>query len=346
MTDWTRGMEQTYEFWLVNRDSWSDTEQLRSVVSATVVRDANEETLGHAMLEMSDMIGEEYVRIYLVADGKRECLGTFLVQTPGSSFDGKAETVSVDCYTPLLELSSDMPPFGYYISAESNIADTIYNIVCAHAHAPMIYAPDAKVLYEPFVADPTETWLSFASALASRLNSEIALDALGRIYLSPLRDTPSMQPTYTFTDDNSSILLPDISDDNDLYGIPNVCEVIYSTKNSVIIGRAVNDDPSSPISTVSRGRKVLYRETNPQIENPTQETVDAYALQSLRNRSVREHIITFSHGYCGVKLGDCVRLRYRRAGLDAKARITSQSIECSTGCIVTATAIYTEAMWA
>lgn len=344
MTDWTRTMVQSYEFWLVNRDSWADSEQLHNITSATVVRDVSEETLGHAMLNTSAMLGEEYVRIYLVADGVRECLGTYLVQTPKSSFDGKVETVSIDCYSPLLELSGDMPPFGFYVAEGANIATTIYNLVSEYAHAPMVYTPADKVLAEPFVADPTETWLSFLSALAARLNMEFALEPTGRIYLSPMRDTASMQPTYTFTDDNSSILLPDLSDDNDLYGIPNVCEVIYSTKSSVMVGRAVNADPSSPISTVSRGRRVLYRDTSPALDDPSQEDVDAYAAQLLRDKSVREHTIAFSHGYCPVKLGDCVFLDYRRAGIRTKARITSQSIECATGCTVTATAVFTESM--
>ena len=55
---------------------------------------------------------------------------------------------------------------------------------------------------------------------------------MGRILFAPEQDVSSLQPIWTYNDDNSSILYSDISVDHDLYGIPNVVEVVYSKYNN------------------------------------------------------------------------------------------------------------------
>lgn len=47
------------------------------------------------------------------------------------------------------------------------------------------------------------------------------------------------------------------------------------------------------------------------------------------------------HGYCPVRVGDCVLLNYERAGLkNIKAKVISQSINCGIGCTVEETAVF------
>ena len=111
--------------------------------------------------------------------------------------------------------------------------------------------------------------------------------------------------------------------------------------------KAVNDDPDSPVSTVSRGRTVLHRETNPSLNGvPTKEYLDLYAEDLLKSLSSVQHTITYSHGYCDVRPGDCVRLNYTIAGItDIKAKVISQSIKCKSGVPVTEKAIFTTKLW-
>lgn len=151
----------------------------------------------------------------------------------------------------------------------------------------------------------------------------------------------------TFDDSNSSILYPDISMDHDLYGLPNVVEVIYSNGTEHYQSRVVNNDENSPISTINRGREIIYRDTNPRISGqPTKEQIDAYAKRLLKALSSIEYTITFKHGYCGVRLGDCIRLNYARAGINnVKAKIISQSIKCEPGCSVKEKAVFTTRLW-
>lgn len=351
MADWTKTMQQTFEYYIVDPGTWKDKKLIDKVKKCTINRDSDAETLGSASIDVTDSLGECYVRVYLVTiqNGLKEKhpLGTFLIQTPSSSFNGKVKEISMDAYTPLLELKENPPPIGYSILKGENIMSHAYLLTREYARAPVTKTECSSTLYYDFVANTDDTWLSYISDLISNAKYSLDLDELGRILYSPKQDTASLQPVWTYTSNNSSILYPDLDIDNDLYGIPNVVEVIYSSGNDTYYGRAVNDDSNSPISTVSRGREITHRETNPDLTgDPTEKQVQEYAEQLLRELSTLENTITYTHGYCPVRRGDCVRLDYPEAGLNGvKAKVIYQSIKCEPGCPVTEKAVYTTKLW-
>ena len=351
MIDWLSSMQQTFEYYTVDPNTWRDVKKIENVISSTINRDSEAETLGSATITMSEAIGECYVRIYLVAiqNGKtyKVALGTFLVQTPSWSFDGKTKEISVDAYTPLLELKENLPPIGYSLLEGENIMNIAYRLCRERVRAPVIEAVCDKKLYDDFVANTSDTWLTFLTDLIENAKYVFDLDEMGRVLFLPVQETASLQPVWTYTDDNSSILYPDISLDRDLYGIPNVVEVVYSNGKDNYYARVVNDNPNSPISTVNRGREIVRRVTNPSLYgDPTENQTKEYAERLLKELSTLECTVTYSHGYCPVRINDCVRLNYVRSGISGvKAKVISQSIDCSAGCKVTETAVYTTNLW-
>ena len=351
MPDWSASMQQSFEYYIVDPGTWKESKRLDNVISCSITRDSSVETLGSATIDVTNSVGECYIRAYLVTiqNGLRERhpLGTFLVQTPSSSFDGKIRNVSMDAYTPLLELKENPPPLGYSIFKSENIMEKAYQIAREHTRAPVVQASSANTLYNDFVANSGDTWLSFLTDLIANAKYNFELDEFGRILFSPKQDTASLQPVWTYDDNNSSILYPSISMDHDLYGIPNVVEVIYSNGRDFYYARVVNDDPNSPTSTMSRGREIVHRDTNPSvIGDPTNAQIQEYARTLLRSLSTVEYTVSYTHGYCPVRLGDCVRINYARAGIvDVKARVISQSIKCEPGCPVTEKAVFTTKLW-
>lgn len=350
MADWLASMQQTYEYYEVDPGSWKDVRRLDNVKSCTINRDEETETLGSATIDVTETVGECYVRAYLVTiqNGlkERHPLGTFLVQTPTSSFDGRIREVSMDAYTPLLELKENPPPLGYSIHKDENVMQNAYLIIRERARAPVVRTESEKTLYNDFVANSDDTWITFLTDLIANAKYKFGLDELGRIIFVPKQDTESLQPVWTYTDDNSSILYPEITMNHDLYGIPNVVEIVYSKGKDHFTARVVNDDPNSPTSTVSRGREIIHRATNPDLGNPTDDQIQEYATQLLKDLSSIEYTITYTHGYCPVRLGDCVRLMYSRSGItDVKARVISQTIKCEPGCPVTEKAVFTTKLW-
>jgi hypothetical protein len=368
-------MQQDYEYYIVDPGTWRDVKRILTVKNCTFNRDLDAETLGSATIDVTESLGECYVRGYLVTyqNGIKEKhpLGTVLVQTPAMSFDGKVQSSSLDAYTPLIELKENPPPLGYTILKRDGrpIISAAYDLLRENMRAPVIPTESDTTLAHDFVADPNDTWLSYINALIAnakytvyddsnnprwtRTGYTLALDELGRVMFSPKRDIASMQPVWTYNDDNSSILHPEISVNRDLYGIPNVVEVVYSHRldNSgelVRYATAENNDPNSPVSIQRRGRKIKRRITDPDFFGgvPSQRQLEEYAEQALKELSTLEYTVNYTHGYCPVRIGDCVRLNYTRAGLNnVKAKVISQSISCTPGCPVSEKAIFTHNLW-
>lgn len=351
MIDWHSSMRQTFEFYKVDPNTWKDAEKIDDIESCTIDRDLSSATLGSATFDCTKIMDECYVRIYLAVNQngvkERVPLGTFLVQTPSINFDGRKNNISMDAYTPLIELKDNHPPLGYSLLKGETIMDRASALCAENMRAPVVEANSTSDLYSDFVSNLDDTWLTFISDLISNAKYRFELDELGRVLFAPVQDVASLQSVWTFNDDDISILYPEITDTRDLYGMPNVVEVVYSTDTSYLYSRIVNDDPNSPISTVTRGREVIYRASNPKFPGePDQAQIDEYATQLLRNLSCLEHKVKFKHGYCPARTGDCVTINYARANLkNVKVQIQTQSIKCTTGCTIDSTGIYTTKLW-
>ncbi len=351
MPDWYSSMQQTFEYYIVNPDSWKDVKKLEKVKSCTMDYDLDSETIISASIDCDDKIGENYIRAYLITiqNGIKDKypLGTVLVQTPSTSFDGKSSGNSLDAYSPLLELKEKLPPIGYAVRKHENIMSLAYALCRENMRPPVTACENDATLEYDFVSDMGENWLSYLADLIANANYQFGLDDLGGIIFVPDQDIASLQPVWTYDDSNSSILYPNITMERDLYGIPNVVEVICSRDSGYYYSRVSNDDPNSPISTVNRGREVVHRETNPSFPGePNQGIIDEYAQQLLRNLSCLEYTMQYTHGYCPVRIGDCVRLNYERAGItNVKAKVVRQSIKCEPGCPVTETAVFSTKLW-
>ena len=81
--DWSSSMQQTFEYYVVDPVTWKDEKRIDIVKSSSITRDSETETLGSATFEVTESVGECYIRIYLVTIQnrirERHPLGTFLV---------------------------------------------------------------------------------------------------------------------------------------------------------------------------------------------------------------------------------------------------------------------------
>ena len=353
MIDWTKSMQQTFEYYIVDPSTWHDISQITTVRSCTITRDSSLDTLGNAALDCDDDINDKYVRAYLIATQHGETqkvpLGTHLYQSPTTSFDGKRHTYSYDGYTPLIELKEKPMDIGFSIKKGANVLDTASALLSDNSlRAPVISGSDPRTLTGDFLADIQDTRLTYISDLLLTANYSLGLDELSKVIFVPDRNLAAMRPVWIYNDDNSSILLPDFTMSRDIFGLPNRIEVIYSpTDKAPIISVDVNTDKSSILSYQSRGRWITYRETDPDVvEGITKPQLDEYAHQKLLKLSCVDYQISYKHGYCPVRLGDCVRLNYQRADFhNENARVIRQTISCNEGCQVEETAILTNHLW-
>lgn len=354
MTDWHESRTTTYEYYLVDPNTWMNKRKLGDIKpGGSVTRDTTTDTLIGASLSLNgEDLGEFYVRIYLITIQNgikdKKVLGTFLAQTSSTSFDGKISTPSVTCYSPLLELKEVSPSLGYTVKKGERILPYIVQSIRGNSRLQVVpTSAQNDTLEMNFTAETSDTWLKFNLDLLEKAKHYLDIDEMGRIMFAPKQEVESMQPVFTYNDDNSSILYPEVTKDIDIYGIPNVLEVVYSGDEHHLTVTSVNDDPNSIISTVSRGRTVFQRIDNPDIlGNPTIEQLQDYADRKLKELSEVNCQITYQHGFNDVRIFDCVRLNYVRAGLDGiKAKVIKQTINCDTECKVDETVVFKKKLW-
>lgn len=360
--DWTDSMQQTFEFYEVDPGTWKNKSKINDITSFEITRDISTETIETASFECTDSDGEYYIRAYLIANQNgtefRFPLGTFLVQTPSYEFDGKNKSLKVDAYSPLLELKENPPELGYSILKKepnkqgimesTNIMKYVNDICENNMRAPIIRVNDDEaVLYDNYISNTDDTWMSFVNGLLSKAKYSFALDELGQVSFDKIIDYMALAHRWTYDDSNSSILQPKITVNKDLYKIPNVVEVFCSTDNGLLVSVVKNTDPSSPISIPNRGREIRHRDTNPNLPGvPNQAMLDEYANQLLKTLSTIQHTVSYTHGYTPVRVGDCVLLNYKRAGLyNVKAKVTSQNFKLEPGIQVSETAVYIDRLY-
>lgn len=359
---WHNSMQQTFSFYRVNPDSWRDLpDPITTVTKCDITRDSEDSTLCYATLTADDLEGEEYIRVYMDVTQDKAFhhipLGTFLTQTNLSSFDGKLKGLDIDAFSPLIELKEANPPIGFFIPKNVQVSPYIKQMLNENCRAPLsanaelLLNNNEYTLESDFVANSDETWLDYITALLNSVSLSLGLTELGEIDIVESETTiENKTPIWTFADDQDSILYPEINIDQDLFGIPNVIELILSDTNDANARKFVskNENINSPLSIQNRGRKIVERVYISEIIGV--DNIDTYYQMTcdsiLDQRSTVDYTISYKHGFCPVKVGDVIEVKYNRSGFGTiKAKVASQSIECSAGCAVSETAIYTVNLW-
>ena len=366
MIDWTKSMKQTYEFYIVNPVSGTNISKLDKVTGASVNRDITSDTQVSGSISYDGELGEVYVRIYLVAEQGEEIekipLITMLCQSPSVTFNGKKKSSSITGYSPLLELQNLYPPIGYTIPKYDDnkgytLGNMVFDIYDEYTRVEVLPISEdltlatADFLNTPYVADPSESWFDLCQKLMSPISYFARVNEDGVIYFDKKKSLSKMVPIWTYDTSNSSIFGSDITVDRDIYSIPNVVEVIATlTDGNTLSVTVENVDESSPTSIPSRGRRVVHREINPdnmgKIAPGNDKAIKDYVYNLLEQANILQYSVSYTHGYCGTNVGDCVYIDYPSAGLNnEKAYVVSQSIDCKTGCTVSETAIMTKNLY-
>lgn len=348
--DWTRSLGVRWLYAVVDPETWLDSYWLKEVTSCTATFDDETELISSASIELADELPPEcYVRAYCEAtqDGvtQRFAVGTWLVQTPSRSSDNTLATTSCQAYSPLLELQDVHTPLGW--SAEGEVDDALEE-VCSHMRAPYLPYATGATLTDGVKASKDEKWLDVMWALVDSAGIDLSIDGMGRVSPRPAVAPWAMNPSMMLDDRaERGILAAEATEEVDLYSIPNRMEVLKSDSGGFVLGVAVNDDPASPVSTVSRGRIVSQRETNPDglMASSTQEQANELAERMLREASVLTKTWTVKMGVTPISIGDCVRFKHSLLGVDEIAVVRKVEMVMDVEAQMTLTITSTREVW-
>lgn len=341
-------------YYEVDPGTWADTRRLSGITSCTVTREDDGAVLERATLSIDSFeMGERWIRCYVDAyqDGvtERIPIGCWLVQTPRRTFDGMVSTLSCEAYSSLHPLREDIAPVGTCYPPGTVCTEAAATICRERGIAPVVESPSSKVLDDWYIVPPKTSWLKVANTLLAAADRRLVPDEYGRVCQEPVIDSRNARPSHEFGEGDGSLLLPRADDTFDWYGLPNVCRVSCAgIHGESIIGIAVNDDPNSILSTVSRGREVPLEIDSPDElkSGGTEAAATLLAKKALIEASSVERAMVIRHGMVRTRLFECVRLNYVSAKMETDAVVRSQRITVTSDDVEYEDTIVTnESLW-
>lgn len=331
---WTGGRHDTFEYRRLTRTG-ALVGTLTGVIGGTVAENLNTSLKVSGSLDMvgDADLGNDLVRVIFHAEEDGETaevvLGTFLASTPSRTHRGSETAARVELYSMLLVLDEDRLERTLSVAAGSDVV-SVARQLAADAGVSAIATPSTYVSGTVLIFEAGKTKLEVVNALLEYAGyASASVNAAGVVVMAPYVPPSSRPLAWTFCDGDGSIFLPEVPVEADWYHTPNVVVVTSTNAGATLSATAENDDPASPLSTVTRGRRIVRCE---QVSDVTDQTaLQAKADLLLASSSHNVTTGTLKHTYAPLLLGDHVRLAYAGAGIDYRMTVQSRDMELVPG---------------
>lgn len=321
--NWSEGFSARYSLRIVDKDSWQDTDEI-PILSGSISRDIDSELVESATIETRKEINEEWVRIYLIAEQKGSSvhvpLFTGLASSPQRDIKGLRDTYHIDCYSVLKPAADWMTPLGYFVPAGIQGTKAIEEML-KKTGVRLSYEIGAGILNSPIVAEAGETYLSMSNTVLKAIGWQMFINGFGEVTLRPF-DT---NEKVNFSGMDFDSIEPELTDARDMFSAPNVLRVTADNKSLTIR----DDNPESPLSTVSRGREIWAEES---IDLTSGQTLDTYAIDRLKELQKPSRELSYKRRFHpDVRPGDLIRIRYPGQKIDGVFKVQNQKIDLTHG---------------
>lgn len=332
--DWRYGYSAIYYATYVDPVSWRDIERLE-IIEGSINRE-NSSLMESADIKcrIYDTSQERWMRIYLEAkqngSGERVALFTGLATSPGVDINGTIKEYPLQLYSVLKPAEDILLERGWY--APTGIAGSrLVKQLLSVCPCPIIEKDRSPSLSQNIIAEDGETNLTMAEKILAAIGWRLRISGDGTVTICPkARDI-----SQTFSVLINDSIEPKMELKQDWFSCPNVFRAVNDTESGV----ARDDNPKSPLSTVTRGREVWAEETS--CDFNVGETIGEYASRRLKEEQSYYMTVSYDRRYDpDVLIGDQIRLHYPEQGIDGIFRVTSQSIELGYGARTSEEVVY------
>jgi hypothetical protein len=322
---WNNGYSASYYAYIIDPVSWREKERIE-ITGGSISRSED------GLRESADIEckayehgKEQYIRVYLDAwqngAASHEPLFTGLATSPSRDIDGYFEKNTLECYSVLKAADDVLLDRGYYVPAGTDGAAAVKDLLSV-SPAPVFVNGSAPGIQKSIIAEDGESRLSMAEKVLAVIGWRMRISGDGTIEICP----EATSQLAEFDPIEQDVIEPSITVDYDWYSCPNVFRAIQDDLSAV----ARDDSPESPLSTVNRGREVWAEETS--CDFNTGESISEYALRRLKELQSISTTAAYERRYHpGILVGDVIRLRYPKQGLDGLFQVTSQTVELGYG---------------
>lgn len=334
MVDYSKGYSASYYAARVDPATWRDTRVIR-LTGGTIKRETTGKRQSADLSCVNYRIPvEQWVRVYL--DIRQEGaaahvpLFTGLAVSPDDDINGSLTLNTLTCFSVLKPAEDVLLARGWYAPAGMSGAELVRRLLSV-TPAPIIAEDNSPALAASIVSEDGETHLSMADRILDAIGWRLRIDGDGTIRIMPA----AADPVARLDPISNDLLEPKIKITADWYNCPNVLMAVAGD----VTGIARDDDPDSPLSTVSRGREVWKKES---CTLSAGESVAEYARKRLRELQRVRQTVSYTRRYLpNVMPGDIVGLNYPEQQLTGNYGVQSQSITLGYGAR-TAEQIYKE----
>lgn len=223
----------------------------------------------------------------LVIDGTEYPVGIFLPASVEESESEGLKTLRVEAYDRCWRVQTQNNGGSYEVNGGQNYLQVIEGMLSGSGIARVLATPNASILDVGRVWIGDTTRLAMINELLAEINyKQLWFTPEGVAVLEPYAEPTADRIQHTLDGDKvTSLLLPELRKQTDLYSMPNTFVVVCATpdKSSILSATAVNNSPSSPASVIRRGRTITKVV---KVKNIADQTALQEYADRLRNESM------------------------------------------------------------
>lgn len=337
MIDWTEAYTASWRLVKVNQETWASGAVVPNVNSISMKRDCTDECplLESATLKFesdSEDLDPGWYRVEVLfeqnATLSRLPIMTMLCESADGDRDKSYISLNVDGLSVLQPASERHLLAGTYVPKGVNGAEHAAKYLRECCQAP-IEVEGSFTLDDHLVLDADCSYIKAAWTILDAADWCMQIKGDGTIVI---REKP-VDPVLSLDNAHASILRPATSFKKSMDNIPNVYIAVDGNDQY----QAVNDNPESRISTVTRGRIIDQIDRSPVRVNG--ESLKTYAERKLEEVSTITKTYSYTREWWpDVMPYSMVRGSIPSHGFDCDMRVLSQSFEFGKGLAVSETA--------
>lgn len=218
-------------------------------------------------------------------------LGVFYMSSPTREATVGSVRRTIECYDVTLALSDDKFTTRYKVSAGIRYDVAILNILALAGISDAIVTPTDLTVKADIEFALGVTKLDAINKLLEAINyNSIYANQNGRLVCEPYQNPLNRVPDTEYITDAKSVIFSGIREELDIYNLPNkVVRYLESADRGVLIAEVTNTDPTSRLSTVSRGRTIV--DIEPVDDIADQATLNAYTAKCMDNFKIYQRIV-------------------------------------------------------
>lgn len=270
------------------------------------------------------------IRPVLTVDGYGDtALGVFLSSEAPEAWGDTGREWSIKLLDKCTILDQDAVSEAYALDAGSVVTDEIVTLIESTGETNHAITPSAATLVNPLVWPAGTTKLQIINDLLTVVNYfSLFCNGDGQYRGEPYVKPASRPTVWDFLDGANCIYQPTFSKDVDLFAIPNTVIALTQgdgTTPGLVSVPAVNSDPASPYSTVSRGRTITRVYSG--VEAADQATLDAFAERQLIDLTTPTASYEIAHAFVpALAFNRAVRFRRQPAGIDGRHVVSKLTV--------------------